>query len=364
MGVRRFTVEDIPEVASLWWRFLRKKRGSAPPRVLEYLRALYFSSPLVEDDLPSLVYEAKDGKVVGFLGVVVRRFCLRGRAVRVAFGGNYVVDPTSRTTLAGLQLLARYMAANQDLSMTDSATEVSRNLLERLGFHTILPFSIAWARPLRPTHYAAHAMAAPAPNGVAAAIRIVSKPFCSFADAVACKIPTGPFHLTEPQLRAENLDADTLLKCIAELGRQAALRATTDDQILNWLLRFMEQMHPRATLRKRLIRNEKDKIVGWYLYYLKPHAPCQVIQIGAVPQFQRTVIQHLLYDARSQGAIGLHGAAPPHLMAHLADENCFFTCRSGWTVAHSRDPEIVEALSRGDVSFSRLDGEWCLNFDD
>jgi hypothetical protein len=48
-------------------------------------------------------------------------------------------------------------------------------------------------------------------------------------------------------------------------------------------------------------------------------------------------------------------------MADFSDKSCFFTCRGGWAVAHSRKPEILEVLERGDAFLSRLDGEWCLN---
>lgn len=362
--MRRLTAEDIPQVARLWWKFLRKGQGPPPSALLAYLRELYFSSPLRDDELPSLVYESKEGKVVGFLGVVLRKFCLRGRALRIAFGGNYVVDPTARTTLAGLQLLARYMATNQDLSITDSATDASRSLLERLGFRTILPYSIYWARPLRPSSYAAYMIASSAGPALRGSIQLATRPLCVLADAIASRFSSGPFRLTEPPLRSADLDMDTLLTCISEFRGNAALQPERDDEAQKWLLNFMERMHPRATLRKRLLRDDKEKIVGWYIYYLKSGVPCQVVQIGADKQFQRAVIKHLLYDGWNHDAIGLHGAAPPSMMPDLAEEDCFFTCRGGWVVAHSRDPEILDILSRGDVNLSRLDGEWCLNFDD
>jgi hypothetical protein len=50
-------------------------------------------------------------------------------------------------------------------------------------------------------------------------------------------------------------------------------------------------------------------------------------------------------------------------MGDFSEKNCFFACRGGWTVAHSRNPEILEALNRGDAFLSRLDGEWCLALD-
>jgi hypothetical protein len=51
-------------------------------------------------------------------------------------------------------------------------------------------------------------------------------------------------------------------------------------------------------------------------------------------------------------------------MVDLSDKNCFFTCRGGWMAAHSRKPELLELLNRGDAFLSRLDGEWCLGLGD
>ena len=65
-----------------------------------------------------------------------------GEPIRVAFGGNFVVDPQARSNLAGMRLLGTYMAGDQDLSQTDSANDVSRALLERFGFRTILPLTM------------------------------------------------------------------------------------------------------------------------------------------------------------------------------------------------------------------------------
>jgi hypothetical protein len=49
-------------------------------------------------------------------------------------------------------------------------------------------------------------------------------------------------------------------------------------------------------------------------------------------------------------------------MDDFSEKNCFFTCRGGWMVAHSRKPNSLELLNSGDAFLSRLDGEWCLAF--
>ena len=351
-------------MAELWWKFLRRGKGSVPPALLTYFQELYFANPLTDAAIPSLVYQSKSGRIAGFLGVIRRKMSIRGQSLRFAFGGNFVVHPEERSPLAGLGLLTAYMAGNQDVSQTDSANDISRSLLERLGFHTIVPLSIHWARPLRPCYYAVHGMSNSAAPALSASIKIAAKPFCSIVDGMAARLSFSPFCQTRSALRAAALDVETLIHCLTEFRGDYSLRPEYDCGSLKWLLNFMERMHPRADLRKVVLRDDNQKIIGWYLYYLKLGAISQVVQIGGQRKFTKDILDHLFYDAWSRGAIGLHGVAPVHLMADLSEKNCFFTCRGGWTIAHSRNPELLQVLERGDASLSRLDGEWCVNFNE
>jgi len=51
-------------------------------------------------------------------------------------------------------------------------------------------------------------------------------------------------------------------------------------------------------------------------------------------------------------------------MGEFSEKNCFFRCRNAWTIANSRRHDLVDMLDASDVFLSRLDGEWCLNFND
>jgi len=362
-GVRSFVEADLQTVADLWWTFLRHRKGPAPPAVRSYFEDIYFAdSPWIDSTLPPLVYEDKSGKIVGFLGVIRRMMSVRGKLIRVAFGGNFVVHPEARTTLAGLHLLKTYMAGDQDLSLTDSANDLSRALLERLGFRTIVPFSVSWARPLRPSHYVVHAASSVMGPALSASLKFVAKPFCSLVDSVAGRF--RPFRQTASPLHGVELDAETLLQCMKEFRGHFSLSPEYDIHSLNSLLAFMEKMHPRMDLRKVVVSDDRQKVVGWYIYYVKSGAVAQVVQIGGERKFTKDVLDHLFHDAWKRGAIALHGVVRSDLMPDFWEKNCFFTCRSGWTLAHSSNPELLELLDRGDASLSRLDGEWCLDYDE
>jgi hypothetical protein len=365
LGVRTFVEDDLAQVANLWWKSLRRGHGPVPAPVLSYFHELYFSNqPWINSGLPSLVYEGKNGRIVGFLGVIERKMLVCGEPIRVAYGGNFVVDPEARSPLAGLHLLRDYMAGNQDLSMTDSATDVSRHLLERVGFRTIIPLSISWARPLRPAHYAVHVMSSFTGSLLSAGLKVAAKPFCSVADSVAARVSFSPFRRSESRLLGTDLDVDMLLRCLTEFGAGYSLCPQYDIPSLSCLLAFMEKMHPRTELRKIVLRDDSQRIVGWYIYYLTKGAVGQVVQIGGQRQRTMEILDHMFHDAWLKGAVGIHGVVQSHMMGDFWEKSCFFTCRGGWTVAHSRRLKLLDVLTLENIFLSRLDGEWCMNFEE
>ena len=360
MSVRPLTEADLPVVTDLYWNYMRRREGAAPLAVRATFRELYFTNPFVEDTFPPLVYEAKGGKIVGFLGCIIRKMSLCGQPVRVAFGGNLVVSPGSRSNLAAPRLLGTFMAGNQDLSLTDSANDLSRRLIERLGFRAIPALNIHWARPLRPSHYVVHVLSRATPPALGTTLKFASKPFCSLADSMAARF-AGPFRQVKSPLHGTELSAEKLLECLAEFRDGYSLWPEYDIHSLQWLLGFMGQMLARGTLRRIVVRDDQQRILGWYIYYVKPGAVGEVVQIGGDPKFTKETLAHLFYDAWEQGTIALHGVVDSRRMADFSDLGCFFTCRGGWALAHSRRPEILEVLERGEGLLSRLDGEWCLD---
>ena len=361
MSVRPLVEADLPQVVNLYWRFMRRREGSAPAELRPLFRELYFENPWVDSAYPSLVYEGNDGDIIGFLGIIARKMSLGGQPLRVAFGGNFIVRPESRSNLAAPRLLGAYLAGKYDLWQTDSANDISRKLLERLKFRTIPALNIHWIRALRPSRYAVYALTRGSSPLMSATLKVLSTPFCSVADGVAAVISANPFHLTESSLHGTELDVETLYECLVEFRKDYSFWAEYDVNALTWLLGFMEHRPARGKLRKVAVRDEKQKIVGWYMYYVKPGSVGEVVQVGGDKKYTKAVLQHLFLDAREQGVIGLHGVVDRRHMADFSDSGCFFTCRGGWNVAYSRKPEILDALERGDALLTRLDGEWCLD---
>src|SRR5262249_8440498 len=173
--VRPFTKKDIPQVIELFQKVFFNNGQKAPslPKLEAYFEEMFFHNPWTrggttewtgegteesaeestEEKITSLVYEASDSAIIGFIGIIPRRMLLHGRPIRAATSMHFMVEPGSRSTLAGVQLLKTFFSGPQDLSLTDSGGAVGRKIWEGLGGATALAYSINWMRLLRPSRY-------------------------------------------------------------------------------------------------------------------------------------------------------------------------------------------------------------------
>ena len=359
MPVRELLKTDIAEVVDLYWRHLGIRKGTPPPELHDAFADLYFSNPLSDAESPSFVYQNGDGDIVGFVGMTTRKMWLGTDVVRVGVGGNFVVHPKARSGLAAPRLLGAVLKGSQDFLLTDSANDISKPVLERVGF-TILPgLNVHWARPLRPGHYVTYLLSRKMKPILAVPLRIAAKPFCYVLDNIS-GAPWNALPTVKNHLQSSELTPDLLHCCLLEFESHQLLRPEYSPASLQWLINFMARNHKRGTLCKMLLRDETG-IVGWYIYYVKPGAIGEVVQVGGKKDGFEDVLAHLFSHARENGVVALHGQADLGRIAAFSDAGCFFSCRGGWVLAYSRHPELIETLQSAKVGLSRLDGEWCLN---
>jgi hypothetical protein len=307
-----------------------------------------------------MVFEAEGGRVVGFSGGLVRKLSIRGRLIRVGFGGNLVFHPEFRSGKAVPRLIETFWGQDSDLAVVDSANDVARKLLLRNGFCLIPALNLHWRRPLLPVHYAIYGLAHSMKPLFSAGIYLAAKPVCWLADSVAARFSVSPLYPGKCSLHAAELDADTLLTCLLDFHTDYSASTQYDLHSLQWLLTFMQRRKARGTLRKIVLRDDNNKIVGWYIYYVKRGAVGEVVQIGGAPDSTQRILDHLFRDAAEQGILGLHGVLEMRRMVDFSEKHCFFTGRGGWTMARSKDPALLK-LFEDDTFFTRLDGEWCLD---
>ena len=360
-GLRPFAENDISSVADLIWKVLHERKGPAPPSLRAHLQDLFLHNPWMDDGIVSRVFENTQGKLLGFFGAVPRRMSIQGETIRLAFGSNLVVDPESRASVTAMQLVRAFMKGSQDISITDSANEMSRPLLRSLGFNVVPIYSLQWARPLRPSQYAFNGLSRLNKKSRAVAmIRSIAKPFCGFVDMVATGARLSPLRQLQPATSDEDLDTETLLECLTTIPAKHWIVPEYDRDSLNWVLDFVAKRKVFGDLRKALVRDKDRKIIGWYIYSVSPGAVGEVFQIGAESPSIGIVLDHLFYDAWKHGLVGIHGRMEPQFMQELTAKSCFFFRHGSWTLVQSNRPQLLNLFQSGTAFFSRLDGEWSL----
>jgi hypothetical protein len=366
--VRPFTKKDIPQVVKLFQKVFFNNGQTAPSslKLDAYFEETFFHTPWnekgtekgTEEEIPSLVYETGDGAIIGFIGIIQRRMLLHGRPVRAAVSMHFMVEPGSRSTLAGVQLLKTFFSGPQDLSLTDSAGVVGRKIWEGVGGATALAYSINWVRLLRPGQYVLRLLARK--NRMLWLFAWLLRPLCPIVDAIASRALPHRFGKSAASLRAMDLDQETLLAGITQFPSGYALRPDYDTGSLFWLLAKAEQLARPGELRKVALHNSDGELVGWYLYELRSDGLGEVLQIVGRRESFGEVLNHLFYHGRMNGAIALSGRLDPKFAQEFSDKYCFFNCGGPWTLTHSRNPDVLRAIYQGDMFLTRLEGEWLM----
>src|SRR5579885_2864480 len=216
MPVREFVKNDIPQVVDLYWNHLGVRAGAPPPELHTAFADLYFSNPLSDSESPSFVYQNAEGEIVGFVGMTTRRMWLGDQVLRAGVGGNFVVHPKARSGLAAPRLLGAVLKGSWDFLLTDSANDISKPVLERVGFTVLSGLNLHWSRPLRACHYATHLLHRKMKPLPAAVLRIGAKPFCFILDGIPA--PWNSLPTVKTPLTSSELTSDVLHRCQFEFG--------------------------------------------------------------------------------------------------------------------------------------------------
>ncbi|HYU08084.1 MAG TPA: GNAT family N-acetyltransferase [Gemmatimonadales bacterium] len=354
-AIRTFRRDDIPQVAELFATTFMHNGTSASSGLDRYFERVFFESPLDEEDLPSFVYLDASGSIAGFIGVQPRRLRLRGRRLRAAVATKLMVAPRARGSFAAVRLVSRVFAGPQDVLFSDLSNEAARAIFEGFGGVTVLPLSLQWQRPVRP---ARHSLSWLHARGVPGVITHGLRPLGSLADAVVARLSTRRFRDLFAGYAVEDLPVDLLAQRFDELCSDRALRPEYDERSLHWLLNVAEQNQPDRVLRRRVVRDARGEVVGWFLYYLAPGGESEVVQLVARKGAGEAVFHALLDDAWRGGTVMLTGRLEPRLVREMSALHCYFRQGGHWTLAHAKQPDVLEAILSGNAFLSRLEGEW------
>ncbi len=351
--IRTLRREELPQVASLVELAFRSGSRTPAPGLASYLERLVLDQPWTDPEIPSLVSLDDDEQVVGFLGSHVRRFRFDGKPIRVAVSGQLVSDPRVRSQAVGAFLMRRYLDGPQDLTLTDTASEIVRRMWEGFGGQTIHLGRIGWLRLFRPLRFASDFSLRGRPRSRRAAMSIAAP-----LDGLASQLAARHLKVARPDVSAEPLSPDLLVANLPPAVAETRLYPDYDQGFLEWLFRELEASESRGTPASFLIRDRRGVALGWYIYYLRPGGISQVLQIAAKERDIGDVIDHLIHHASTNGSTALQGRAEPTLVEALSRRRCIFHASGYRVLGYARDPEILHAVDSGKALLSRMDGDW------
>jgi len=255
--------------------------------------------------------------------------------------------------------MSQLLSGPQELSLTDDANDAARRLWESLGGECSPIYSLRWTRPLRPCRYAARRLAR---GAIGRGVVFAARPLLAAADAITARLP-GPTRVAPPPGTLEPMDARTMVAHLEEVLGGHALRPVYDDASLQWLFAQLAEKAICGALRQVLVRGPTGQVAGWFVYCLNAGGTSAVIQVAARRSAEKTVLRFLFWDAWRHGSSALAGRVEPWLVDALGGANwAILRWLHQWTLLHSRRPEILHAIERGDAVLSHLDGEWWLSF--
>ncbi|MCI0627167.1 MAG: hypothetical protein L0387_36900, partial [Acidobacteria bacterium] len=156
--------------------------------------------------------------------------------------------------------------------------------------------------------------------------------------------------------------AAAMLGNFSTLAGRLSLVPDYDDASLCWLIEEAARKKSQGSFRSALVRNDKGEIQGWYLYYVCSGGVSQVLQLNAKKHTVEGVLRHLFYHAWKEGSLAVRGRLSPRFLDELSAHQCMIQRGSSWTLVHSRNADLLQAIDRGDAFLSRLEAEWWMRF--
>lgn len=355
--VRPARPADGPAVADLFARTFRPGRGPASDDLRATFDAMFFTGPWCEPDLGALVHERPDGTITGFMGVVPQRFTVGGETIRAAVCGTLMVDGREDDPMAGARLMRSFLAGPQDISISETASDVSTAMWTRLRGAVLRDSSYRWLRILRPAGFAAHWLGRK--SGALRPLSALARP----VDAQALRraraddprwwgfAPAGDGKLAERDIGGVELAA-----LIPELIADYDPRPIWDTKTLQAMLDTSLSKRSFGTPAMRLVTTASGAPLGAYLYHARPGGVAEVTQILCPPRHAGTLIERIFAHALSGGAVAVAGRSQPALLDALLGRKVFLS-HGASSVIHTRRPDLAAAFGGQRAFLNGLAGE-------
>src|SRR5919112_352945 len=295
MSVRPLERADLPAVAALVRETFQVGPRDTEPALARFFGRTLIEQPWADATIPPLVAIDESGLAVGFVAAEVRRMRMGNRTLRFAWAAHTAVAPAARERAVGLLLMRR---------------------LDLKGIH--------WVRVFSPARVAAHVVAPHRPR--------LRRGICTVADGLDAL--TGPVarRVLRPPSPGPPADEPLTPRAVVEsmprVARHTALCPAYDERFLDWLLRELTRVKRRGELVANLVRDTRGRVIGWYVYFLRPGGRSEVLQVAATGERALgTVLDRLFDHSYAHGSAALRGRLEPGMLGAVAQRRCLLWYR-------------------------------------
>jgi hypothetical protein len=358
-GIRPLTPGDLPQVADICEVVLREGKGPAKPGLAKAFQRMLFDSPWWDPEIPSLVYEETDGRIVATILGYVRRMVFDGKRIRMVCGGQFMSLPESRGKATGAFLMQKFLNGPQDLTITDGATPTTLRIWERMKGRVEFVQSMRFTRILRPARFMGRLLANRR-RGLRP-LFAVAGPLLAACDWAGSRLPPAR-RPSFPYAPPQELTPAMLVEDLPRIASRARLRPDYDLPYVTHLYERLAEMESRGALHKCAVTGRDGRIEGCYIYQLLPGDVAHVVQLVATDDARDRILDHLCEHAWRQGALAIQGRAEEQFMEGLQRHRCLFHYQEPFTLIHSKRDEILKAIYGGESCLTRLEGHWWMGF--
>lgn len=358
--IRPARIEDALQIGKLHAR-IWGSHGRTPDREADlfavHFRHVYFENPWYDEACGPLVHEDRDGRITGVLGIVRRPLKLGDRRLWMAISSELAFDPESRSQLAAVQMVKRFLNGPQEVSLADSANRKAQKLWQGLGGTTSQVHSYYWWRPLRPLGFLCSLLKR---RRSLTPIACCAAPFAWIGDSVLARVPGNPLRTRQAEGRLLPLTPEVMQSPSGSFVASGTLCSDPTPVSIQWVWQRLDEMFDRSRLHRQVVQSTSGEVLGWFIYVMQGKT-ADVWQVVARRDSAANVLSHLWSHASEQGAAVVTGRVDPQLTSALADAHCLFTARGPLVLTHARDPLLLAQINSGSACLSHLDGERLLS---
>ncbi len=292
---------------------------------------------------PSLVCQAKDGSIQGYIGIKYVPFQLKGESITIAICSDFMATDEARAALMPMRMLQVMLKGPQHASYTEDANITSKLLWMRMGGVIAYPYSVYYTTPLRPLTLALRVVGSHALQVVGMGV-----------DKVLQVLHVPYFHTKgQKGLRVVPLTGALLAEGITALMPGFDLIPDLNEHALANTMEAFKVESQFGRLQSMALLDSENHCVAWFMYYMTLNRRCEMIQAESLPGYERPLIEAFRHHAQVNGGVVGSGRLSPNQIGTPFAEQVM--CRPGrnWALIHSKRPDVLQAVLTGKAFMSK-----------